>query len=247
MCLTTVTRIKKHKFGYKIYNKTKEGILSSPFYSEREYKIGGKYQAFKKVATKGIATQDGSVYDAGFHYYLKLKDAKKNINSRQCVVRIIPTTILACGTQVGFECAVSKFKTIDKIMYDQKNQLKKDFIKMTTKKNIKVLIKFLRKIKGKRKTIELCNKFNDFICQSDTTFTDYINFVDCLPRESKSYNIFTATHYFMIYNFKKYKKYFDRICFGEIKLMKLINLKSKRNIFTSKEIDKLLLNEDEGE
>ena len=122
MCLSRVGKLIPHKVGYKILDRDynlKDWFTSQYYFAKNfHYTYGFKYDAHAKGRTvKTIyPNSDGQPYKEGFHYYLRLKDAKVICYFENDVIaKIIVEDNIACGTEGIFKVGVSRFMTIVKI------------------------------------------------------------------------------------------------------------------------------------
>ena len=204
MCLTTVDkRRKSHKHGYKVFlfNRFKETELSTPHYhSDIPYVIGETY-----VANDGpphfITAGDYSEYKSGYHYYLKLKDAKSSILNyeNKVIVRILVDDICATGIDYHSEVGVAKKMTLQKIVFKIKKP--KPIIEGSRLKNKAIL---RRKIpKFILKNILPCDEISEdtknqlkVMIQKDMEFMmEWLCFCDSFERNFPMFRKLTKIHF----------------------------------------------------
>jgi len=219
MCLDSVTKKpKKHEVGYKLFQNLGDHF-KSPVFATNSYHIGKTYDA--KFGEKELRVMDtmlkGETYKAGFHYYLKRKDAKKLCNDDQVVIRIKVKNILATGTQFPHEAGVSEFITLDRVIFDgakAKTQIEKanfqKFLNICKEKVSQKILQFSKQLLNSSRIIpESCmEKFINFITKTDDNFVNYVLFIDTFPRQSNCFKLLTKVHLWASNNHKEYKRYF---------------------------------------
>ena len=218
MCLDSITKKpKKHTVGYKIFKKN-DDHFDGQVYETGPYYIGKTYDAKFGSEDLQYATlvnePDDCLrkYPAGFHYYLKMRDAKRLTNSDEAVVRITVEEISATGIQRGCNAGVAEFMTLDRLVFDPEKDQMKQFLLLSKEKVPKQILKFVKDFQNNMKisTNEL-KKMANFVSQSDDDFINYICFVDSFPRRSKCFKILTKVHIWALNNHLEYKKYYNYV------------------------------------
>jgi len=220
MCLDSIDKNpKKHEIGYKLCRR-RAGIFTGTIFMKKDYHLGRKYDAKICGGMPTVTGFDNLNYTAGFHYYLKMKDAKFMCTDSQVVIRIKVKDILATGSQTGYAAAVSRFMTLDRVVFDKQ----RDTLKLEKEQ----LKKFLTICKGsvQLKLLQFGKKFNlnlrlikekdmkemaDFLAKDIDDYAEFISFVDCFPRKSKMFQLFTKIHLWAYQNHKDYKKFYTYI------------------------------------
>jgi hypothetical protein len=195
MCLDTLAKKpKKHKVGYKLFSKRHDGMLGAPIFNSGPYEIGKLYDAnFESMtgAMPMLSTSFGS-YQAGFHYYLKMKDAKRCCSVGSVVIRIKVKNVLATGTQSKYDAGVSQFMTLDRSVYDGdeakiKNEKRdyKKFLNLCKGPGRLELLKFAKKFKLKIFLVKPTHmkELADVVSKNINIFADFISFVDYFPTQ----------------------------------------------------------------
>jgi len=255
MCLETIDKKpKKHDVGYKIFKENVEGKYETPIIEVGSYRIGKTYNA--KIHNDplpkfeiGIGRQK---YKAGFHYYLKMKDAKKVCGDSEVVIRIKVKNILATGSQFNHDCGVSQYITLDKIVFEgEKEKLKqekaeyKKFLKICKRPVESKLLRFAKKfnlgsylLKGKD-----LKEITDFISDSTDEFVNYMSFIDFCPRQSKTFLFFTKIHIWAYQNHRGYKDTYTYVVKNVHKLQKELYREGEHEILLHhcKNVDKFIL------
>lgn len=228
-------KIKKHKFGYKTFIREGDHFLTSvrkdafltsvrkdgPFHLGKTYKI--------KMQEKLPCNHNGEEYNSGFHYYLRLKDAKNEGNYKRIVIRILVEDIEVTGSQWHHSCGVAKTITLDRIMFDGKKALekkkenaKKDFIKSCKKDVPTEILKYLKdhinlkKHFCKKPADKELKKLLDFLTESREKFWKMVNFGDILPRYSQAFQLLTILHFYGTKKHDGYKKIFYKMSYKEM-------------------------------
>jgi len=224
MCLDSIAKVpKKHKVGYKIcttrYDHTFQGLI----FNTGPYELGKTYDAEIESCTGNIPSihvGDGGTYLAGFHYYLRMKDAKKLCDTASTVVRIKVKDILATGKQNNCNAGVSRFMTLDRAVFDGlADQMKQDkleyksFLEKCKQPVIMELLKFAKRFKLKAFLIKASHmkELADFVSKSMDNFTDFIAFVDYFPRTSDAFKIYTKIHIWAYQHHKQYKSLYNYV------------------------------------
>lgn len=221
MCLESITKTpKNHKVGYKLFEKDGDEF-KTPVIEMPPYSIGKTYDAKSKNGRlKMVNGPRGIFYKAGFHYYLKMKHAKRLCGVHQAVVRIKVKNILATGRQSSYEAGVSEFMTLDKVVCDghaiktkvRKADFKK-FLNICKEKVNQTIMQFSKQfLKAPLRISENSMKgFIDAITETSNNFVEYVAFIDTFPRQSKCFKVLTKVHIWALNNHNQYKKYYDLI------------------------------------
>ena len=221
MCLDNVDlKPKKHTVGYKNYDRT-GGNFTPPVMNCGEQRLGETYDAkqYNGGFIESIRASDSVVYEAGFHYYLRLKDAKKRCGKRQATVRVLVKNVLATGKQDGADSGVSEFITLDRVCFDgvaaAKRREKADrqlFLDLCTKPVPVKVIELGQKSKlhfPGLKEDEL-KKFVKFVAKTEQNFIDFVKFIDLFPRMSSMFRMFIKIHMWAHQNDPDYQKFYRR-------------------------------------
>lgn len=191
MCLRTVDKTPvKHDYGYKVVLECAPNVFKSEFV-HTPLMLGETYQS---KSTKIRSTHDRTVYVAGFHYFLKYKQAKdyvlNSFNSQLCILRIKVEDIFATGIDNSCNCTagVAKFITPTSLMYRKSrapSSQRKQAINIVKKDE---LISFIMKNINDEKNY---NKIIDKITESYENFKKFTVFSDANNRFSDMFKKLT--------------------------------------------------------
>lgn len=215
MCLESLDkRPKNHKVGFKICSVDDDGF-GGQVYDTGPYHIGGRYDSkFSSIdlPTVVVSSIKDQRYLAGFHYFLKLKDARKLVNRGEVVIRIEVEKILATGIQNGYQAGVSEYMTLTKVSFDPEVDMAKEFLKVCKGKVESQLLTFAKEFQGTfRIPAKELKKVVDYMTQSLDVFTRFISLVDCFPRQSKAFKTYTKIHLWGLKNEAEYKKLYHYV------------------------------------
>ena len=217
MCLHSLDKKpKKHKHGYKVFKPDGEYYQTTIMGLHRYYKIGNTYDA------KGITAElNETDYPLGFHYYLRLKDAKAVLRPGRVVIRVKGQNIFATGLQedwadntaITSTSAVSEFITLEKLMFRFKESEPESLLSIFRKESVvSDIIEFMRKHDPSPHTPTVdWVTLAKLLCASEENYEKYICFIDCFPRQSSAFKLMTALHIWSMDNFKTYRKQYDNI------------------------------------
>lgn len=107
------------------------------------------------------------------------------------------------------------------------------------------IIKFINDFINKKPSDQDLKTFADFITQSNEIYIDYIVFVDCFNRQSKSFRLMSKWHIFLKDNHSKYSQYFKRITKKDKELNQIMKKKEGDSIKSISDVDSLILTEGE--
>lgn len=188
MCLMLVNNKKiSHSKGYKIFIVNTDKILNQYRSNNFEYRIGHSYNSYDIEPIHFISSDKGDEYRSGFHYFLRMKDAKKYCyENNTIVVRVLVKTITVTGIDSTTLCKSGVCETIflEKIMYNKaennKNKIRKIIKSMINElPRSRELIKILN-IKDKNVQLNETDKFLKTI----DDIRAFCIIVDCFPRTS---------------------------------------------------------------
>lgn len=224
MCLTNVdTKIRKHKHGYKVYKYDLKTKTFSPYYgygAEHSYKLGVTYSA--KVCSGEreiplIASTRGQEYRAGFHYHLKLSDARKTskgIRGLNVIVRVQISNILATGLDHDGLCGVSEFITPERIMSkipvpatDARDKKHARWLKMSVSKKF---INLIKKFEDRSSITEDIKKEFRNIVKTDRDMLNLVILIDAAERQSEFFKRST-TLWISVLSEDKFRKHYRTI------------------------------------
>ena len=237
MCLDTIDkRTKKHHFGFKIFSQTDipDEFKTRTFSTATRYTIGKTYNAESTAQDNKLRIYkiDSRKYKAGYHYFLRLKDAKREIYLGDAIIKIEVKENLATGTDMGHLAGVSKYMKLLKVVTTSKkiSELKqkkerKKMIDMITSKEIHLDVtefcqKALKNEKNSENLFDLkptestkkdWTELADKVSQSLDVYKDYITFVDGFNRFSRVFRILARFHVWATYNHKKYAALYKKI------------------------------------
>ena len=241
MCLDSIDKkTKKHRYGFKLFERTAiDGVFKSRVYSGLKpdgYAIGKTYNAQKTCSGSFLEsyTIGDRKYKAGYHYFLRLKDAKRHCNSEDAIVKIEVKGNLATGTDMGEPAGVSKHMKLlnvvttgERMKEIKKKKRERKMIEEITSKEIHLdIIEFAQKslkqaekfefenlvdLKPSESTEKVWTELADKVSQSLDVYKDYITFVDGFNRFSRTFRILTRFHVWATYNHEKYAALYKKI------------------------------------
>ena len=250
MCLSRITKTKKHEFGYKLFKRENNHFVTNIFISG-PYNLGETYDAEVENYPNPIPTEEaagGGSYTAGYHYYLRLKDAKGQCNIHDVVIRIKVKNIFATGTQYGYECGVSQIMKLDRVMLDGKKRAErkrraeyKKFLEICSKKVQSKMLQYAKDcdLKNSHQTPDGMKNILDFLTKDYDEYEEFISFIDILPRNSRTFILFTKLHIWGLHKHNQYKKFFKRLVKRQSEIHSIV--KYYRFAPYAENIDKIVL------
>jgi hypothetical protein len=218
MCLRSIDKtITPHEFGYKTVRRVEPGkfessVLSVPYTFRKWYSARDGNGHIPE--TKAL---EGGLYDAGFHYYLKEKDAVLGAGIEDIVVKIKVKNILHTGEDNSFPVGVSENIMLLKITAEARGEAsfskKKSIANSLTQSDVeKFVLKKGRQYKGGSVSQDEVDKIVDFVSKDSNSFGRWIVFIDSFSRGSNVFKYATKIHIIM-FNKKHtdYWKYYEDI------------------------------------
>jgi hypothetical protein len=217
MCLTKIDDVtKNHRVGYKVFIQNNENEVSSPFFNKQDIYPLKKWIIDKNKSEENINNYDFS-YKPGFHYYLNLSDASKNIYNKTFKIYKIRVRQKICtGTQSRSDAGVSREIFIEKEVEPKKDiSPRQAYFRLKAKLKFKEIATFGESLyKSTMKGLDLTKlyeEFFNFISRDFQTYCEWICFYDQFDRRGEMFRIITTFHSYCIRHFPKAKELYHAI------------------------------------